>query len=75
VPATIVSNDGTTLVVTTPPHAPGAVAVVVTTPGGTASGTFTYLAVPPAPGIPTLDPRALLVLACALVLAAAWVLR
>ncbi|MBV9497010.1 MAG: IPT/TIG domain-containing protein, partial [Acidobacteria bacterium] len=43
--ATITNNTAGTITVTTPQHAaPGAVSVVVTTPGGTGSSTYTYLA-------------------------------
>jgi hypothetical protein len=76
-PATVVSNDGTTLVVTTPPHTPGTFAVVVTTPSGSATGSFTFVAAPPGPGqgIPTLGTMALLALVCGLAVVAAGALR
>ncbi len=43
-PFTVVS--ATTITTTTPAHASGAVNVVVTTPNGTATGTYTYLSPP-----------------------------
>jgi hypothetical protein len=45
---TITNNTATSITVTSPAHAVGAVNVVVTTPGGTATATnaYTYLAVP-----------------------------
>ncbi len=43
-PATITGNTAGTIQVTTPVHAIGAVSVVVTTAGGTASGSYTYVA-------------------------------
>ncbi len=51
--ATVTANTGTSLTVTTPAHATGAVDVVVTTPGGsvTGSGGFTYLTPPTATSI------------------------
>jgi hypothetical protein len=41
----VVVNSPTSLTITTPPHAPGAVDISVTTPGGSATltGAFTYL--------------------------------
>lgn len=43
-PAVVISNTPIQIVCTTPPHASGPNAVVITTPQGcTASGTFTYL--------------------------------
>lgn len=47
---------GQTLQFTTPAHAAGAVQVVVTTPNGSDSATFTYVA-PPGPDIITLSPN------------------
>jgi hypothetical protein len=46
--ATCTVNSATQITCTTPPHAAGAVNVVVTTPGGSATSTggFTYVAVP-----------------------------
>src|SRR5262249_16809041 len=49
-PATIVSDDGTTLVVASPPGAVGTVDIIVTTPAGTSTITatdqFTYRSLP-----------------------------
>ncbi|QIG45063.1 hypothetical protein G5V58_21905 [Nocardioides anomalus] len=46
--ATVAAVTATTATVTTPAHAPGPVAVVVTTPGGSAAlaGAYTYVAAP-----------------------------
>jgi uncharacterized protein with beta-barrel porin domain len=44
--AAITSNSATSLVVTAPAHAVGAVTVAVTTPGGSTSASFTYTAAP-----------------------------
>lgn len=48
-----VLND-TTLDITAPAHAPGRVALQVTTPGGSASADYTYL--PPAPTLSAISP-------------------
>ena len=68
----ITSNTATTIVVTTPAHGIGAVDVVVTTPGGSATSTggYTY-----ASGIPTLSEWMLIALAAALMMIAAAKLR
>ncbi|MFD8417596.1 IPT/TIG domain-containing protein (plasmid) [Streptomyces sp. HUAS TT3] len=60
-PATIVSQDpsGILLTVTAPPHAPGNVPVVVTTPAGASNPvSYTYLgpAVPPPPAVFAITP-------------------
>jgi hypothetical protein len=52
-PATVISDTGTRIVVTTPPGAPGAAVVTVATPGGASSpADFAYAA---APSIATID--------------------
>jgi len=49
--------NATSITATTPAHAVGAVDVVVTTPGGSATGTYTYEAiVVPAPTVTSIDP-------------------
>ncbi|HEX3795748.1 MAG TPA: IPT/TIG domain-containing protein [Acidimicrobiales bacterium] len=50
------ADTSTLLTVINPPHAAGAVPVTVTTPGGTASITFTYVQVPPPPVTDTFTP-------------------
>ncbi|MEU3982908.1 IPT/TIG domain-containing protein [Streptomyces sp. NPDC026672] len=62
-PATIVSQDpsGVLLTVTAPPHAPGNVPVVVTTPAGTSNPAgYTYVGppVPPPPTVLAITPPA-----------------
>ena len=47
--ATIVSRSDASITVTTPAHAPGAVAILLTSPGGFATSTYTYVA-PEQPG-------------------------
>lgn len=50
--------NATTINATTPAHAPGAVNVAVTTPGGTGTGVglFTYVAPPAAPTVTAINP-------------------
>ena len=55
VPATsFMIVDANTIIAVAPAHAAGAVDVVVTTPGGTATATYTY--VTPAPTVASVDP-------------------
>jgi hypothetical protein len=51
-----VNGAGTSINALTPPHASGAVSVIVTTPGGstTAAGLYTY--VPPTPNVASISP-------------------
>jgi hypothetical protein len=51
--AVITANSDTAITVTTPAHAAGVVPVVVTSPFGTATGSFTYVA---APVVTSIDP-------------------
>lgn len=65
-PATVTSHAASSLTVTTPPHAPGVVDVLVRNPDGrssTLAAAFTYVAVPPPPPVlsaltPTSGPEA-----------------
>ena len=52
-PASITSDNGATLVVSSPAGAAGPISVTVATPGGTATASqqFTYVAVPSISGI------------------------
>ncbi|QWG17379.1 IPT/TIG domain-containing protein [Bradyrhizobium sediminis] len=49
--------NGTTITATTPAHAVGAVDVVVTTPGGTGTGSGLYTYTTPAPGVTAITPN------------------
>ena len=55
--ATIVTvSSATTILATTPAHAPGPVSVVVTTPGGTGTGTNLFTYVTPLPTVSAISP-------------------
>ena len=75
VAATIVSITDTQIVVTTPPHAPGAVDVVVTTPRGSTTAVAAYAYVDGMAAVPALSPWMLLALAAAVAGAGALRLR
>jgi hypothetical protein len=51
IPVAIGSNSATSITIATPPHPAGAVAIIVTTAGGSASATFTYLDGPAVTGL------------------------
>jgi hypothetical protein len=66
VAGTITSNTDTLVTVTTPPHAPGVVDVVVATPGGPVTAAAAYTYVMDAVAVPTASTLALILFAAAL---------